>query len=322
MDSQTRADEQVLKEAQSFVRKNQSRLERNGKEISEEVYKRIQTKLNELRHAIKENDTKRIKALLESCEELIDEHLGPVQKSTWREYAESIGLAILFAFILRGFVIEAFKIPTGSMIPTLLVGDHLFVNKFIYGIRVPFTQKFLVRFEEPDRGEVVVFTFPREEAKAHIAKKPISKRECIDRSSLEEEKDFIKRIVGVAGDTIELKNNQLIINNEPIKRTHLRKETTGNFLFPHNIQEFEKLGDYKYVIQYAGSESDFGPIRVEDGHVFVMGDHRDNSSDSRCWGQVPVDNIKGRAMIIWWSVPQGNGPMRWDRIGQLIHRTD
>lgn len=320
MDSQARTDEQRLKDAQTFVRKNQSRLERNSKELSDEVYKRLQTKLNELRHAIKDNDPKRMSALMEACEGLIDEHLGPVQKSTWREYAESIGLAILFAFVLRGFVIEAFKIPTGSMEPTLLIGDHLFVNKFIYGIRVPFTQKFLVRFKEPTRGEVVVFTFPREEAKAHIAQKPINQRDCIDRSSLEDEKDFIKRIVGVAGDTIELKNNQLIINGEPIKRTHLRKETTGNFLRPHSIQEYEKIGEVAHVIQYDSSDRDFGPITVEKDHVFAMGDHRNNSSDSRCWGQVPVDNIKGRAMIIWWSItPSTDRRMRWDRIGQIIH---
>lgn len=318
MDSKARADEQVLEDAQSFISKNQSRLERHGKDLSEEAYKRIQTRLNELRHAVRDNDPKRIRELQDECAELIDEHIGPEQKSTWREYAESIGLAILFAFVLRGFVIEAFKIPTGSMIPTLLIGDHLFVNKFIYGLRVPFTQRFLTGgLAEPSRGDVVVFTFPREEARAHLDSRPIAQRECIDRSSLEDEKDFIKRIVAVGGDTVELRDNQLILNDEPIERTFLRKETTGNYLLPHTIQEREELGEHAYTIQYAGGDSDFGPIEVRPDHVFVMGDNRDNSSDSRCWGQVPVDHIKGRAMIIWWSItPQRS--MRWERIGQII----
>lgn len=317
MDSQARTEEQLLKDAQAFVRKNQSRLERGSKEVSDEIYRRVQTKLNELRHAIKENDQKKITTLLESCEQLIEEHLGPEEKSTWREYAESIGLAILFAFVLRGFVIEAFKIPTGSMIPTLLIGDHLFVNKFIYGLRVPFTKKFLVRLEEPVRGDVVVFTFPREEAKAYLSKQPVTQRDCIDQGSLEDEKDFIKRIVGVAGDKVELRNNRLIVNDEPVKRTYLDKKTTGNFLYPHWMIESETVEGREYIIRYKGNNSDFGPITVDDGNVFVMGDNRDESSDSRCWGQVPVQNIKGRAMIIWWSITPEN-TMRWERIFKLI----
>lgn len=317
MDAQAKSDDQRLKDAQEFVRKNQSRLERGSKELSDEVYKRIQARLNELRHAIKENDAKKIDTLLEECELMLDEHLGEEQKSTWREYAESIGLAILFALVLRSFVVEAFKIPTGSMIPTLLVGDHLFVNKFIYGVRVPFTKKFLVRFSEPDRGDIVVFTFPGAEAREHISQQPASQRECIDRDSLENEKDFIKRVIGTEGDTIELRKNKIILNDKPIEQTFLRKETTGNFMFPHTFQESEQLNGHNYTIQYSGSDQNFGPITVRPGHVFVMGDNRDNSSDSRCWGQVPVPNIKGRASIIWWSISPNNG-MRWERIGDLI----
>jgi len=317
VDTQTISDEQRLKDAQDFVRKNQSRLERGNKEISDEVYKRIQARLNDLRHAIKENNAKKIDTLMTECDEMLNEHLGPEQKSTWREYAESIGLAIMFALVLRSFVIEAFKIPTGSMIPTLLIGDHLFVNKFIYGIRVPLTKNFLVHFAKPDHGDVIVFTFPIKEAQAHIAAKPASERECIDRDSLENEKDFIKRVIGTEGDTVELRKNHIILNGEPLEQTFLRKETTGNFMFPHNFQESQKLNGHEYVIQYDGRDQNFGPIKVKPGHVFVMGDNRDSSSDSRCWGQVPVDNIKGRASIIWWSIDPGNG-IRWDRIGTLI----
>ena len=317
MDSVSKANEQALKEAQTFVRKTQQRLDSGvDREASKELLATIQERLNELRHAIRDNDTKKIAELHGSTRELVDEKLGPVPKSTWREYVESIGLAIIFAFVLRGFVIEAFKIPTGSMIPTLEIGDHLFVNKFVYGVRLPFTQKFLTRFSEPKSGDVVVFTFPREEAKAHLAKQPTQRRQCIDRGSLEEEKDFIKRIVGVAGDTVELRDNLLIINDEPVKREFEKKDTTDNYLYPYSVRERETLGEHEYSVKYEGRDDDFGPVKVKDGHVFVMGDNRDHSSDSRCWGQVPIDNIKGSAMIIWWSI--GPERVRWGRIGQLI----
>jgi signal peptidase I len=315
IETQGGGEDKLLTQAQELLEQLAPRAER-GTGLGEDVRSSLQTRLNELRHAIKENDAKRLRELTESLSKTFEE-IGPEPKSALREYAESIGMAVLFAFVLRGFVVEAFKIPTGSMIPTLLVGDHLFVNKFIYGLRVPFTQRFVTRFSEPSRGEVVVFTFPREEARDHISRQPISRRECIDRSSLEEEKDFIKRIVALAGDKVELRNNHLIINDQPVKRTFIRKETTGNYLYPHVIKEAEELSGHTYTIQYSGNDPNFGPITVKPGHVFAMGDNRDNSSDSRCWGQVPVDHIKGRAMIIWWSI--GPDAMRWDRIGRIIH---
>ena len=130
-------------------------------------------------------------------------------------------------------------------------------------------------------------------------------------------RDFIKRVIGLPGDKIELRNNQLMVNDQAVKRTFLRKETTGNYLYPHVIKEAEELGGFTYTIQYSGNDPNFGPIVVKEGHVFAMGDNRDNSSDSRCWGQVPIEHIKGRAMIIWWSI--GPEALRWDRIGRLIH---
>ena len=316
VDSRSKADAQLLKEAQDFVHKARQRVERD-KSIQEELRKSLVSKLNELRHAIKDNDVKKLRKLLPEAKELLEVQIGPPQKSTWREYTESIGLAIIFALVLRGFVLEAFKIPTGSMIPTLLIGDHLFVNKFIYGVRVPFTQKFLVRFAQPARGEVVVFTFPSRQASEYINQQLVGRRGCIDPASLADEKDFIKRIIGVAGDTIEVRDNRLIVNNKMLPRTYVSRETTGSFMYPHNIRELEEHEGYKYTVQFRGTEKNFGPITVKPGHVFVMGDNRDDSSDSRCWGQVPVENIKGRAMIIWWSISPEGG--RLERVGQLIH---
>jgi signal peptidase I len=311
----------LQREAREWARSTQKLLDRVSGRLSDEVRQGMQNRLNELRHAIEDasgqGSVGELEASYHRARAMADEHLSPFMKSALREYAESIGLAILCALILRGFVIEAFKIPTGSMIPTLLIGDHLFVNKFVYGIRVPFTKHFLINFRELERGEVVVFSFPTESARAHIAQQPASRRDCIDRGSLEEEKDFIKRIVGVAGDTVELRDNHLIVNGEPVPRSFLRKEATGNFLYPHEIHELETLNDYTYTIHYSGSDENFGPVTVEPGHFFVVGDNRDKSSDSRCWGQVPVANVKGRAMFIWWSV--GPTSMRWDRIGRLIH---
>lgn len=314
--SDSKSDARLLDETRRFVKDTQGRLKRN-KRVSEDARREITSRLNELRHAAREADVDEVEEKRRRVELLIEEHVAPYEKSTWREYAESIGIAVLLALALRGFVVEAFKIPTGSMIPTLLVGDHLFVNKFIYGIRLPFTKTYLTHFEEPTRGEVVVFTFPKDEARAHLAQQPPSQRSCIDRQSLNEEKDMIKRIVGVAGDTIEVKDNRLILNGEPLKRTFLRKEVTGNYMFPYEILEREELPDGSaYTVRFRGGNHDFPRTKVKEGHVFVMGDNRDNSSDGRCWGQVPLQNIKGRAMVIWLSIaPDG---IRWERFGQTI----
>ena len=312
-----KSDAKLLNETRRFVKDTQGRLKRTTKGVSDEARDTIQAQLNELRQATRDADAAEIEERRKKLEKLVAEHVAPHEKSGWREYAESIGIAVLLALFLRGFVVEAFKIPTGSMIPTLLVGDHLFVNKFIYGIRVPFTHHFVTRFEIPARGEVVVFTFPHIQAKKHLSEQAVGMRTCIDRESLEQEKDMIKRIIGVEGDTVEVRKNQLIVNGQPLKRTFLRKEVTGNYMYPYEILEREEMDNgAKYMVRFRGGGQDFGPIKVKQGHVFVMGDNRDNSSDGRCWGQVPVDNIKGRAMVIWWSV--GPESVRWERFGKVI----
>lgn len=278
--------------------------------------KSLQDALNDLQRALRDADIEEVREERRRVEGLVMRELEPYEKSAWREYVESIGIAILFALFLRGFVVEAFKIPSGSMKPTLLVGDHLFVNKFIYGIRVPFTQNYIVRFEEPERGEVVVFSFPRSDAKKHLSLQPASRRSCITRSSLGEDKDMIKRIIGLSGDTIEVRKNDVIVNGVRLDRTFLRKETTGKFLTPYETVEREENQGKSYTVRFLGKSNDFGPVKVRPGHVFVMGDNRDDSSDSRCWGQVPVENIKGRAMVLWWS--KSKDGVRWERFGDVI----
>lgn len=208
------------------------------------------------------------------------------KKSVFREYAEAIIIAVLLALFIRTFVIQAFKIPSGSMLPTLLIGDHLLVNKFIYGIRVPFTGKTLVPVKDPKTGDIIVFRYPK------------------DRSI-----DYIKRVVGEPGDTIQIKNKQLYKNGAKVDDPNAHFSNTA--MLPANLSP----------------KDNFGPITVPAGKFFVMGDNRDNSSDSRFWGYVEEADILGKAMIIYWSwdieTPLISldrlASVRWSRLGDIIH---
>jgi signal peptidase I len=198
-------------------------------------------------------------------------------KSTFREYAEAIGMALLLALFIRTFIVQAFKIPSGSMIPTLQIGDHILVNKLSYGVRIPFLEHYLVSFGTPQRGDVIVFIFPE------------------DRS-----KDFIKRVIGVAGDTVEVRGKKVYVNGKQIEDSHAHFE-----------------GDDPQLSGLTGRD-DYGPKTVPENHVFVMGDNRDRSYDSRFWGYVSLDDIRGKAILIYWSWDGGDRWVRWERLGSLI----
>lgn len=182
------------------------------------------------------------------------------KKSVFREYFEAICIAVLLALFIRTFVVQAFKIPSGSMLPTLLIGDHLLVNKFIYGIKMPFTGKILVPFKKPQQGDVVVFRFPK------------------DRSI-----DYIKRVIGTPGDTVEIRDKKVYVNGKPIDD-------------PHAYISSSTILNAK-----ASPRDNFGPVLVPDDRIFVMGDNRDNSYDSRFWGFVDQRDILGEAFILYWS---------------------
>jgi len=204
----------------------------------------------------------------------------PKQKSTAREYAEALGVALLLALLIRMFVVQAFKIPSGSMLPTLQIGDHILVNKFVYGARIemPLTQISLGQLpglHPPKPGDVIVFIWPK------------------DRS-----KDFIKRVIAVGGQTIEVRSKQVYINGKPWDD-------------PHATYTPPRGG--------AGSGENYGPYTVPAGTVFVMGDNRDQSYDSRFWGTVPLSDIKGKALIIYWSWDGPDRWVRWERIGRLVY---
>jgi len=192
------------------------------------------------------------------------------KKSTFREYAEAAAIAVLLALFIRTFVVQAFKIPSGSMEPTLLVGDHILVNKFIYGIKIPFIRTTLIPISEPSRGDVIVFIYP------------------VDKS-----KDFIKRVIGLPGDTIRIEGKKIFINGKLYEDGH-------GFYRPSS-----RGGN-------PGNSPGFGPVTVPPDSYFVMGDNRDQSWDSRSWGYVPEESIKGKALIIYWSWPH------WKRFLHII----
>ncbi len=202
---------------------------------------------------------------------------GTKKKSVFREYAEAIIIALVFALVIRTFVVQAFKIPSGSMEPTLQIGDHILVNKFIYGLQIPFTSVRLLPWEKPQRGDVVVFIYP------------------VDPS-----KDFIKRVIAVEGDTVRLTNKKLQINGVEVPDPHAVYKEDSSFL--SDLQKREN----------------FGPVTVPKGQIFVLGDNRDRSLDSRFWGFVPVQDVRGKAFIIYWSWNSEETNVRWNRIGHLI----
>ncbi|HDZ24774.1 MAG TPA: signal peptidase I [Desulfobacteraceae bacterium] len=187
------------------------------------------------------------------------------KKSVFREYAEAAIIAILLALFIRTFVVQAFKIPSGSMEPTLLVGDHILVNKFIYGVKLPFVGKTIIPIQHPHRDDVIVFIYP-----------------------MDPSKDFIKRVIGLPGDRIEMIGHSIYING--------------------------KLFQDRHGVYTASPDPTvrFGPVIVPEGHLFVMGDNRDHSYDSRFWGFVPLESVKGKAFIVYWSWPH------WKRFFHMI----
>jgi signal peptidase I len=226
------------------------------------------------------------------------------KKSFYKEWVEPFLIAAVVALFIRQFGVEAFKIPSGSMIPTLAIGDHLLVNKFLYGPRIPFTDSRFFMGAEPKRGDIIVFKFPEDESK-----------------------NFIKRVVGLPGDKIEIRKGVLLINDQPVPLSAVKesgeKEQGGGQTFPWGKPRLfdEQLGSVTHRLQYLRDQSgnDFGPVLVPKESVFVMGDNRDNSQDSRVWKYVKYEKILGKALIIYWSWDGNDGRwLRWERIGNLI----
>ena len=198
-------------------------------------------------------------------------------RSTVREYVEAALWALVLTLFLRAFVIQAFRIPSESMRDTLLVGDFLFVNKFEYGPKIPFTHVRLPGLRAPRPGDVIVFQFPQDPSK-----------------------DFIKRVVAVGGQTVEVRDKQLTVDGRPVRERYIL----------HTDPDVRPAGfDFR---------DNFGPVTVPRGRLFMMGDNRDNSNDSRYWGTLDMDLVKGRAMFLYWSWDPERGWPRWNRLARVI----
>ena len=219
-------------------------------------------------------------------------------KHFWTHGLGSYVLAIGVALTIRWAFMEAYVIPSQSMLPSLLIHDHIFVNKSVYGIRIPFSEKWLVEFGKPKRGEVIVFKYPR------------------DLKTF-----YIKRVVGVPGDKIFYEDGKLFINDKEMPKVRSEEEGAFGYVRDVDLQSDGKIpdeikADFEHYIEeidglkhdvllrkgaYLGPDQSFGPVYVPEGQLFVMGDNRNRSSDSRVWGYVPHEYVLGRAMFVWLS---------------------
>jgi len=200
-------------------------------------------------------------------------------KSSLRENIEAIIIAIIIAMFIRTFIIQAFKIPSGSMLDTLQIGDQILVNKFIYGVKIPFTGgKTFIPVKDPEKGDIVVFKYPEDPSK-----------------------DFIKRVVAIEGDTLEIVNKQLYVND---------KRVEGE---PYAVHKTRDIIPGKF-----STRDNLRKIKVPENSLFVMGDNRDNSHDSRFWGFVDLKAVRGQAFIIYWSWNKNKFGVRWNRIGDIL----
>jgi signal peptidase I len=362
-----RLDRRVRKEATALVK--EARLALHVQRAQKPARKKVgdlEAAIQEVDAGLAAKDYRRVRHALPVLDGLVEDTIVRAKGSSTLDFVQSIGTAVLIALALRTVVVEAFKIPSASMYPTVEINDHIFVNKLIYGVRIPFTTVKFGQFRTPHRGEVIVFIQP-----------------C------DTERDFIKRVIATEGQTVEVRCNKVYVDGEQVDQQLVTKDLTyedqpegSNEWNPTPVSEFaERVGDRTYHTFHTQSREGrdeelarTGGLRQSDrndfpilgghhdppscevapryrnkapnqlkgeivetkagasacelqrhyvvpkGHIFMMGDNRDNSEDSRVWGSVPVENVKGKALFIWLSYRDFTfSGFRWDRIGSLIH---
>jgi signal peptidase I len=290
---------QLLEESGRILRQRQRQVQRH---VPARAREELTEALDDLREVMEREkfEPEVFDDALETATVLVARHLGRWRKGELREYAESILIAVGVALLLRAFVVEAFKIPSGSMLPTLQIQDHIFVNKLAYGPTIPFTQTRLFARMPPQRGDVMVFQYPEKQTD-----------------------DFIKRVIALEGDTLEVEAGHPILNGWKVPSCRVGPyefEETVAALPTRGDLYVEFLGEYSYLTLYEEGhfEGRQGPYSVKPGEVWVLGDNRNNSSDSRAWynqrgGGVPYPLIKGRALFVWLSFGIDGG-VTWDRL--------
>ncbi len=301
----------IRKNSQDLLNSTKSIIKANKNDISLDTRNIINERIKLLEESLELNDQERIVSSYSSLKNLYEQNLSQYSKSKLRQNVEAIVIALCLALLIRTFIVQPFKIPSGSMIPTLLIGDHLLVNKFIYGTKIPFMDIRIFPVEDIKRGDVIVFKFPGND-------------------SVNKGVHYIKRAIGLPGDEVNIEGRDVYINGEKIKQVY-----EGNYKYFEQGTEvttdkyIDTLSENIFDVIYKKSsinttkgKTNF-PITIPEGNIFVLGDNRDNSYDSRFWGFVPIESISGKAFLIHWSWNFDNdnilSKVRWKRIFSSIN---
>lgn len=298
-----------IKKSTQLLDRTKNILEKHRQFLKSEVVVEADQKIKESESAIQKGRLKEINRTHNALLSFNKKNLGSYEKSKIRQNLEVLIFALALAFLIRTFVIQPFKIPSGSMIPTLLIGDQLLVNKFIYGTKIPFFGKVVFPLKDIQRGDVIVFKFPE------------GRDSGVGASGVH----YIKRVIGLPGDKIDIRKRVVYINDKPLEQQYVGDyEYLDNNVLRMTDEYKQSLpsGDSRVIYRKGFSSMELGrtrlPITVPEGNLFVMGDNRDNSYDSRFWGFVPIENVSGKAFLIHWSWDFKNsdifGKVRWNRI--------
>ena len=301
----------AIRSSKRLIRTVKWIIRKKGRFLAPREAEQAEVRILACEEAIKLGSLHEIRTSRKALKIFFDDNLRSYGKSPVRQNVEAIVIAVALALAIRAFVFQPFKIPSGSMLPTLLVGDHILINKFVYGTRIPLTDKIFFPFSKIDRGDIVVFKLGDDNATDF----PMPGKGAF----------YVKRTVGIAGDEIDISGRDVLINGRAVAQVY-----SGNYEYPD--QKFFSVADryeqslsgkdFSVIYKKGNSSTTSGkmsfPLVVPKDRIFVMGDNRDNSYDSRFWGFVPVENVYGKAFMIHWSWNLSNpglaNKVRWKRI--------